>query len=124
MEKVKKAISSLLQDHPLEPAMDFEFNLVAEELITNIISYAFADGLEHEFHAVMQVTDDSWSLTLEDSGQPFNPLEAAEPDINRPLSERAVGGLGIFMVRKIADVLQYERKEDRNILHAGKKVRA
>jgi sigma-B regulation protein RsbU (phosphoserine phosphatase) len=58
-------------------------------------------------------------LTLEyiDDGVPYNPLEEKEPDINVPADERRIGGLGLFMVKKMSKEMSYARKGNKNILH-------
>jgi anti-sigma regulatory factor (Ser/Thr protein kinase) len=59
---------------------------------------------------------------VQDDGQPFNPLEAAEVDTTKPLEERTIGGLGIHLVRKLMDGLEYQRQADRNLLILTKKT--
>jgi serine/threonine-protein kinase RsbW len=59
---------------------------------------------------------------VEDDGQPFNPLEAPEVDTTKPLEERTIGGLGIHLVRKLMDGLDYQRQGDRNLLTMKKKT--
>ncbi|MGH7846312.1 MAG: ATP-binding protein, partial [Candidatus Binatia bacterium] len=53
---------------------------------------------------------------VEDDGQPFNPLEAPEPDTTKPLNERTIGGLGIHFARKLVDGFEYKRQGDRNLM--------
>ena len=57
-----------------------------------------------------------WRLIFSDNGKPYNPLDAKEPDITAPAEERAIGGLGIFMVRNMMDGMDYMYKDNRNIL--------
>ena len=59
-------------------------------------------------------------LTFLDRGRPYDPLAKADPDITLPTEERQVGGLGIFMVKKMMDELTYEYKDGRNILKLRK----
>ena len=58
---------------------------------------------------------DSIVVKFIDSGKKFNPLEIAEPNIHAPLEERSIGGLGIFMTKKLSDTLSYERSNGKNI---------
>ncbi|MEI9479990.1 MAG: ATP-binding protein, partial [Deltaproteobacteria bacterium] len=62
------------------------------------------------------------SLTVQDDGRPFDPLYAQAPDIHSPLAERPVGGLGIYIVRKMMDEVRYEHRGGRNILTLVKHV--
>ena len=49
-------------------------------------------------------------MEVEDDGRPFNPLEAAPPDVNSPVEDRPIGGLGIYLVRRVMDDLEYRRQ--------------
>ena len=61
-------------------------------------------------------------LIFADNGKPYNPLDAEEPDITAPAEARAVGGLGIFMVRKMMDNMEYMYKDGQNVLTLTMKV--
>jgi serine/threonine-protein kinase RsbW len=61
-------------------------------------------------------------VEVEDDGQPFNPLEAPEADTTKPLEERTLGGLGIHLVRKLMDDLEYRRHEGKNLLVMKKRL--
>ena len=60
-------------------------------------------------------------LTFSDNGIPYNPIEANEPDITLPMQERPIGGLGLHMVRKMMDYIDYKHEDDRNVFTIGKK---
>ena len=64
-----------------------------------------------------------FSLTFVDGGKPYNPLENKDPDVSLPAEEREIGGLGIFLVKKTMDDVQYERKGDQNYFTIFKKIR-
>jgi anti-sigma regulatory factor (Ser/Thr protein kinase) len=59
---------------------------------------------------------------IEDDAQPFNPLEAPPPDVNAPLRERPLGGLGIHLARTMMDAMAYRRENGKNILTIRKKI--
>jgi len=61
-------------------------------------------------------------VDVEDDGRPFNPLEAPEPDTTKPLEKRTIAELGIFLVRKLMNDLEYKRQGDRNLLTIKKKT--
>ena len=54
-------------------------------------------------------------VNVEDDGKPFNPLDAPEADTAKPLEERTVGGLGVHLVRKLMDGLEYQRRDGKNL---------
>lgn len=89
--------------------------LACEEIILNIIKYAYPEK-DGEIALVVRKTSekDGFAIEISDWGIPFDPLKAKEPDIHAPLQERAIGGLGIFLTRKIMDKVEYKRKNDKN----------
>jgi serine/threonine-protein kinase RsbW len=100
----------------------FEMNLSLEELFTNIISYGFKDGKEHLIKIRLVVENDIMSVRIEDDGIPFNPMDAEEPDLTCSLEECKIGGLGIHLIKKIMDEIQYKRDGDLNILLLKKQI--
>ena len=61
-------------------------------------------------------------ITFIDSGKPFNPLNIVEPDISLSAEEREIGGLGIFLVKKTMNLVEYEYKNGQNILKIKKSI--
>jgi anti-sigma regulatory factor (Ser/Thr protein kinase) len=95
----------------------FQIRLVCEEIIVNVIHYAYPDG-EGNVAVSYDISPDQGllTITIADRGVPFNPLEKDDPDISLPLDERPIGGLGIFMVKSIMDEVRYQRENDMNTL--------
>ena len=91
-----------------------------EELFVNVALYAYPKG-EGDVMADIAATDGRIVCVLKDSGIPFNPLEKEDPDITLPLAKRGVGGLGIFMVKKLTDEVAYEYKDGMNVVTFVKK---
>ncbi|MCQ2755031.1 MAG: SpoIIE family protein phosphatase, partial [bacterium] len=91
--------------------------LAAEELFLNIANYAYAESAKvGTITAVLEDEDNSIVLKFIDNGVKYNPLEKADPDISLNASDRQIGGLGIFMVKNTVDDIQYEYKNNQNIL--------
>jgi serine/threonine-protein kinase RsbW len=93
-----------------------EIQIATEEPIVNIISYAYPDG-----NGDIEVTcsdKEGKGLVIEiiDWGVPFNPMLMPEPDIEAPMDDRRIGGLGIYMMRKLMDESNYKRVENQNVL--------
>ena len=93
-----------------------ELELVVEEVVVNICQYAYVDG-KGEMELCCTKAD-SQHLLLEfiDNGRPFNILTLPSPDLTVDLDQRQVGGLGIPLVRAMADTATYRREGNRNIL--------
>jgi anti-sigma regulatory factor (Ser/Thr protein kinase) len=94
-----------------------------DEILTNIISYAYDDTREHIIVIRLSLDQEKLTVEVEDDGRPFNPLNVPEPDTKELLEERPIGGLGIYLVRKLVDELEYRRQNDRNILIMRLKVK-
>jgi anti-sigma regulatory factor (Ser/Thr protein kinase) len=116
LQRLNQIVTEFAERHGLASELVFRLNLVLEEIITNVISYGYQDGLEHEISVRLSWQDPDMKVEVEDDGRPFNPLEAPPPDIGKPLAEREVGGLGIHLVRKMMDELEYRRQNDKNLL--------
>lgn len=100
----------------------FNINLALDELLTNTISYGYNDENRHEIIVKFIFGEHDLEIRIEDDGIEFNPLNAKEPDINAPLEERRIGGLGIHFVKTLMDDVTYKRENDRNILTIYKKI--
>jgi serine/threonine-protein kinase RsbW len=83
--------------------------LVFEEIVMNIIRYGFDDGREHVIEVSFARGEGELTLIFDDDGRPFDPRNVPAPDLHRPLAAAPIGGRGIFLVRKNAKRLDYER---------------
>jgi serine/threonine-protein kinase RsbW len=101
-----------------------EINLGLDELFTNIISYGFEDESEHRIKFTLAKAEETLVVQVEDDGMPFNPLDAAEPGASRDLDSLNIGGLGIQLVKKMMDDIDYQRDEGKNKLILKKCVAA
>ncbi len=115
-------VSQFWIERRLPPEGEQDVSLAIEELVANVITHGYPRGGEHEIFVQLSEQDGQVLVELEDDGVPFNPLQAPPPDINAPLENRPVGGLGIHLVRHVMDDLQYERSGGRNRLLLKKRV--
>lgn len=101
----------------------FQINLVLDELISNVINYGYPKEENREIY-LKYIIDENNKLILEirDDGIPFNILEMKEVDVTLGIDERPVGGLGIHLVKNIMDEIEYERKNEQNILTLKKEL--
>ena len=90
--------------------------MALDEVVTNIISYAYADDTEHRVMVRVALVRDVVSVRVEDDGRAFNPLDAPPPDLRLGADERPIGGLGVHIVRSVMDSLEYHRENERNVL--------
>ena len=96
--------------------------LVCEELVVNVVDYAYPEDAEGWMDIEIEKSDDSIVIRFKDGGTPFNPLEREMPDTTKPLEERRIGGLGIFLTIKKMDEVKYEYTNQQNILTIMKKL--
>ena len=97
--------------------------LVTEEIFVNIASYAYPDG--EGFVTVRREGGEGaegLTLTFMDGGVPYDPLARPDPDLTLPAKDRPIGGLGVFLVKKIVDEAHYEYKDGKNILAVRKLI--
>lgn len=116
IQTLGRFVESFANQHGLPPQPSLQINLALEELVTNIISYGYSDHDEHEIHIKLELERDRLLAVIEDDARPFNPLEFAPPDLDVPLEQRPVGGLGIHLVKNMFDTLEYRREQDKNRL--------
>ena len=92
--------------------------LAVEEVFVNIVYYAYKSVTPSEIGGVIirMAVDSEVTIEFEDKGKAYNPLEKEDPDINAAAVDREIGGLGIFMVKKIMDSVEYRYEDGKNIL--------
>ena len=110
-------------DMPSDEALQFKLRLSIEEAVENVVCYAYEGGIGW-LEVGTSLDHDSLILTIElrDAGVPFNPLEAPNPDVTLPANEREVGGLGIFLCKKMMDSINYQYVDGNNVLTMTKRV--
>ena len=112
------------EHHGVDERDFLTLNLVLEELFANVVRHGHDDDDEHEVEIRLSVVDLDVHIEVEDDGREFNPLEVAPPDLDVPIQERAVGGLGIHLVRSFVDHMDHRRSDGKNIVRLVKKLRA
>jgi len=105
------------------PKAQMQMDMAIDEIFGNIAHYAYPDGdgsatVQLDFDEAQRVV----SLVFIDRGQPFDPLKKPDPDTTLAAEERKIGGLGIFLVKKIMDEVNYCYRDGQNILTVRKKL--
>ena len=111
-----RAAAAWLRSLPHDLSQDRlgDAELCVDELVTNIVRYAWADASPHEVRVSIDRTASDLEITVEDDGRPFDPSSVPLPPMPRTLEEAVPGGRGLMLVRSIAPRLSYERREGRN----------
>ena len=91
---------------------DHRAAIVIDEIASNIVRCSGATT----FDLTYRRAETGYALVFSDEGTPFNPLTQPSPDVTASAEERQIGGLGIFMVKQMAEFVNYERRDGRNVL--------
>jgi len=120
LDKALEFVNTELEQGKCSQDIQEKIDIAVEEIFVNISDYAYSPG---SGNAVISVSvTDKIVITFEDTGKPYNPLEGPEPDLSKPLMERDIGGLGVFLVKKLMDNVEYARVDNKNVLSMTKIV--
>lgn len=123
MKRVDAEIAAFGKTEGWPSELEFQIKLVFEEVVINVVNYGFETRGEGSEVDVEIVSDaDAVRMVIRDNGRAFDPLsEAPEPDTESEVPDRPVGGLGIHLVRKLMDTVEYRREGDWNCLSISKR---
>lgn len=122
--QTEKIIETILQTEEVSVCTKemYAIHLVCEEIVVNIVNYAYPDDANG--YMIVELNNDGTSLSIifRDGGIPFNPLDRKSPDISLPLEEREIGGLGIFLTQQMMDTVSYDYCNKENVLSIKKRI--
>jgi anti-sigma regulatory factor (Ser/Thr protein kinase) len=118
-----EAAGAWLQSHRASTDAMYFTLLAIEELVTNCIDYGYDDASEHTIVILLSAAQEMLTMVVIDDGHPFDPLARPNPDLSMPLQDRPIGGLGIYLLRELADHIAYERRDGQNRLKLTKQLR-
>ena len=122
LERVSRTMAEFWAESGLPAELEGDVNLALEEMLANVILHGYQDQSEHNIAVSLEANGGEVRVAIEDDGVPFNPLEAPEVDTTTSLVDRLIGGLGIHLVRKVTDGLEYKRLGDKNLFTLKKKI--
>ncbi len=116
LDQVAEFVQTAAQEAQLPAPAAYRLQLAVDEVATNVVTHAYREkGLDGELHLLCERDATALTIHVEDTGEPYDPTTRPEPtDLDRPLEEREIGGLGLFLARRSVDELRYERRGDRN----------
>ena len=121
MQRVIEFVDSYLDKHDCSERTKMHLDLAVEEIFVNIANYAYK-GREGKASITVDEQDGYISITFEDNGVPYDPLKKPDPDITLSAQDRQIGGLGIYLVKKNMDEVEYKYENNKNILTITKKI--
>ena len=122
MPTIARMIEGFGMKHLLPRATVNDLNVALDEVLNNIISYGFEPAERSEILVRLTYGASEIVVEIEDTGRPFDPLQAPPPDLAASLRERKVGGLGIHFVKSLVDEVAYARIAGRNRLRLSKRL--
>ena len=123
LDRVLDFVNERLEGADCPPKTQMQINIAIEEIFVNIAHYAYAPGTGR-MSLTVKLSGDPLEATFifVDRGKPYDPLKKEDPDITLSAEERQIGGLGIFMTKKIMDRMDYAYRDGQNILTLVKKL--
>ena len=117
LPEVIRFIERKMKDEGCSMKVRMQVQLAVEEIFVNIANYAYLPG-SGDVSVSMEITGDPASavITFVDQGTPFDPMLKESPDVTLPADKRKIGGLGIFTVKQFMDDVQYEYRDNSNVL--------
>lgn len=123
LEKVKDFVNEFLDENGCGKKTKMQIMLAVDELFTNVATYAYiGSGNVGKAEISIANVDGEIVIVLKDNGVEYDPLKKPDPDITLNASEREIGGLGVFIVKKNMDSVVYERIDGMNVLTMKKRI--
>lgn len=123
IERLNRLVRQFGELHDVPSRTLYAVNLALDELVTNVVLYGFNEPTGQQVLVKLATAGNELVASVHDGGKPFNPLEVQPPNLNAPLEERELGGLGVHLVRSLMDQVSYARENDQNVLTVRKKIR-
>ena len=123
LPRVQSFVTELLEEAACPMKTLMQIDVIVEEVFVNIAHYAY--GTERGkavVRAEISGKPPVVTITFTDRGMPYDPLAREDPDVTLPAEQRQIGGLGIYMTKKMMDEVRYEYRDGRNILTLKKKL--
>ena len=116
LDKLAAFVEEVASELGLEPELEMNLNLALEEVVSNVILYAYPKKEEGSVMIAANGDGKSLVFTITDKGKEFDPTKVEEADITLSAEDRQIGGLGIYIVKNIMNEVTYQRLEGHNVL--------
>ena len=122
LERLEPFLENFFNRNNLDVTLLPSVNLALEEALANVIMYAYPKGVQGEVTLSTNIKGEDILMEIKDKGAPFDPLQQQEANLDVPLEERQIGGLGIHLIKEIMDGVEYARADGKNVLKMRKKL--
>jgi anti-sigma regulatory factor (Ser/Thr protein kinase) len=123
LDKALEFVNAELEGIDCPQKTQMQIDVAIEEVFINIARYAYSPKTGFVIIRIGTDPNNEICFEFEDKGVPYNPLENDDPDIGIPAEDRSIGGLGVFMVKKIMDIVEYRYEGSSNLLILKKTIR-
>lgn len=121
LDEIRETVAEIARDGGFNEKSVYSLQLAADEAASNIIEHAYQGESENLLFMTCDMRGDELVITMLDTGRSFNPAAVREPDLKADLSEREIGGLGVYLMRKLMDSVQYKITKAGNLLTMTKR---
>ena len=122
LEKVAQFVEEIGEELGLSMELQMNLNLVMEEMVTNVIFYAYPQDEEADIELLAKSDGKELTFVLSDQGKEFDPTAKEDTDLDVNPADRELGGMGIFIVKNIMNKVTYQRLEGKNLLTMTKGI--
>ena len=124
LSRVAESVDEFCANQAIPAACAFKLNIALEELLTNTISYGYADTGQHEIAVDIAREGETLVAEISDDARQYDPLQAPPPDLNSAIEDRRIGGLGVHLVKTMMDDVTYAYRDGRNHVTLRKNIAA
>ena len=121
LDEIRDAVAEVARDGGFTEKTIYSLQLAADEAASNIIEHAYEGISDASLFMTCDMREDQIVITMRDTGRSFNPTSVKEPNLKADLSERQIGGLGVYLMRKLMDTVTYETSKTGNLLTMTKR---
>jgi serine/threonine-protein kinase RsbW len=107
LDQIREFVAQVAREGGFNEKEIYSLQLAADEAATNIIEHAYEGVEDADFEVGCDMEDETFVITMRDNGKPFNPSNVRLPNLKADLSERKIGGLGVYLMRKLMDDVHY-----------------
>lgn len=122
LAKVRKFVASFAREQGFSEEQVQDIRLAVDEACTNIIKHAYKYDDSKEFELNIENRDDQLWISIVDNGQSFDPSTYKKPDLEDQIRKKKRGGVGVYLIQKLMDKVEYHTSDNRNEIRMLKKV--
>jgi serine/threonine-protein kinase RsbW len=107
LDEIREFVAQIAREGGFTEKEIYSLQLAADEAASNIIEHAYEGISDADFDVTCDMYGETLIITMRDTGRPFNPSNVRQPNLKADLSERKIGGLGVYLMRKLMDEVHY-----------------